>query len=355
METVSIGRFTLRSAFQLVRRHANRSFMSRRLWHPMLPLKISFFLLRLLHGHLPVDCGLWKFGVHGASRCGCCPFPDIKSVEHVFAEGDMASRVWHFFGDPVGISWTGTSFCVRLAAWNSMRYEGIQVGLDRLCNLVMSDLLELFALYFKQRRSFPVAWVQFYADISRWVPRVSYTLVRWSRLSGDVLKLNTDECSKSNPGVSGEGGVLRDRGGSLLLAFSCHLGQATSVQAEVRAQLFGVKVCVQRGFGRLDIELDSVILVHILLGKAGCPWSVYHEIQQLFELKEHVSRVGHCLRQANQVADVLSNVGCAHGREVIYTLARGAMCLDRIGFPFVKRIVQDHEVSVACVLEPTSY
>ena len=111
------GRFTLRSAFQLMRRHANSSFMFRSIWHPMLPLKISFFLLHLLRGRLPVDCCLWKFGVHGPSRCGCCPSPDIDTVEHVFAEGDMASRVWHFFGDPVGISWSGSSFRVCLAAW----------------------------------------------------------------------------------------------------------------------------------------------------------------------------------------------------------------------------------------------
>ena len=56
--------------------------------------------------------------------------------------------------------------------------------------------------------------------------------------------------------VGGGGGILRDGGGRLLLAFSCHLGHATSLQAEVRALLFGVKLCVQRGFGRLDVELD---------------------------------------------------------------------------------------------------
>ena len=111
------GRFTLQFAFQLVRRRANSSFMSRRTWHPVLPLKISFFLLRILRGRLPVDCCLWRFGVQGPSKCGCCPSPNMETIEHVFAEGDMASRVWHFFGDPVGISWTGTSVCVRLAAW----------------------------------------------------------------------------------------------------------------------------------------------------------------------------------------------------------------------------------------------
>ena len=162
-----------------------------------------------------------------------------------------------------------------------------------------------------------------------------------------VLKLNTDGCSKGNPGVSGGGGILRD-GGSLLLAFSCYLGHATSLQAEVRALLFGVHLCIQRGFGKFEVELDSLELVKILLGKTSYPWGVYHEIQQLLGLRGHFLRVSHCFRQANQVADALSNVGCAQGREEVYTdssalprASRGAMRLDRGGVPSVRRIVQE--------------
>nr|XP_027109237.1 uncharacterized protein LOC113729105 [Coffea arabica] len=203
-----------------------------------------------------------------------------------------------------------------LVVWeegNSIRYEGIQVRFDRLCTLVMADLVELFSIYFKQQRSFPAAWVHFYAAISRWVPRMSYSIVRWLRPPSGVLKLNIDGCSKGNPGVSGGGGVIRDSGGKLLLAFACHLGQATSVQAEVRALLFGVKVCIQWGFRKLEAELDSLVLVHILFGKARCPWSVFLEVQQLLGFMEHIPSVGHCFRQANQVADVLSKVGCTLG------------------------------------------
>nr|XP_027102884.1 uncharacterized protein LOC113724156 [Coffea arabica] len=371
------GQFNLSSAFHLVRRHVNRSFMSRRIWHPLVPLKVSFFLLRLLRGRLPVDCCLMKFGVQGPSKCECFPLPSIETIDHVFATGEIASRVWHFFGDPVGISWAGSSFRGCMAAWwygrrgnrqlefvhqilpllicwqlwkcrNSMRYDGACIGWTRVCNLVLSDLLELFGLFLPYRRPFPSDWVRFYAEISGWAPRISYTLVRWSRPSAGALKLNTDGCSKGNPGASGGGGILRDGGGSLILAFSCYFGHATSLQAEVCALLFGVQLCIQRGFGRIEVELDSLVLVHILLGKATYPWSVYHEIQQLLGLRGHFLTVRHCLRQANQVADALSNVGCAQGREEVYTssialprVARGTMRLDRGGVPSVRRIIHN--------------
>ncbi|XP_027151985.1 uncharacterized protein LOC113752040 [Coffea eugenioides] len=162
-----------------------------------------------------------------ARRCGCCPSPKIETVEHVFATGEMVSRVWHFFGDPV--------LPCRLGAF--------------LC------------------RDFGVG-----------PPGILYASA-WSRPSGDFLKLNTDGYSKGNPSVSGGGGILRDGGGHLLLAFSCYFGHATSLQAEVPELLFGVKLCVQCGFGRLDVDLDSLVLVHILQGKASCPWGVYQEIQ----------------------------------------------------------------------------
>ena len=52
-----------------------------------------------------------------------------------------------------------------------------------------------------------------------------------------------------------------------------------------------MKLCLQRGFGSFDVELDSLVLVHILNRKAGCPWSVYKEVQQLFEIGSHFRQV----------------------------------------------------------------
>lgn len=37
-----------------------------------------------------------------------------------------------------------------------------------------------------------------------------------------------------------------------------------SIQDEARALLFGVKLCLSRGYVNLHIEMDSLVLVHIL-------------------------------------------------------------------------------------------
>ena len=170
-------------------------------------------------------------------------------------------------------------------------------------------------------------------------------LVKWVRPSHRGLKLNTGGCSKGNLGESGGGGVLREASGRLVLAFSCNFGIASSMQAEARALLFGVRLCLQRGFDSFEVELDSLVLVQVLNRTSRCPWSIYKEVYQLFGLLHHVPRVRHCYRQANQVADTLASEGCRLGREEIYLaasalpqIARGAFHLDRLGVAALRRM-----------------
>ena len=102
-----------------------------------------------------------------------------------------------------------------------------------------------------------------------------------------------------------------------MLAFSCSFGLASSMQAEARALLFGVKLCLQRGIDTLDVELDSLVLVHILNSLVRCPWGIHTEVQQLMGVAHHFPRILHCYRQANQVADILANTGCQLARDDI--------------------------------------
>ena len=67
---------------------------------------------RLLHEQLPVDDVLAKFQVHGPSRCQCCSLPQLETLQHVFATGVLATEVWGFFGQLLGVA-TPSVACVR--------------------------------------------------------------------------------------------------------------------------------------------------------------------------------------------------------------------------------------------------
>ncbi|XP_071939025.1 uncharacterized protein [Coffea arabica] len=311
--------------------HSTPSPLFNRIWHPGVPLRVSFFLLRLLQDRLPLDCSVWKLGMQGPSRCSYYPSPEIETTEHLFSDGVLALYVWRFFGAPVGVGWSGSSFCICMAA----RWEGRQRNkLLRFVHQVVP--LMIYWHLWKARNGMKyegkrIVGAQFHLAISTWKPAVSHRLVKWVRSFHGSLKLNTDGCSKGNPGLSGGGRVLRD-GGRMVLAFSCSFGLASSMQAEARTLLFGVKLCLQRGIDTLDVELDSL--------------GIHTEVQQLMGVAHHFPRIFHCYRQANQVADILANSGCQQARDDIYLaasdlpcLARGALFLDRLGVPSLRQVV----------------
>lgn len=51
----SSGMFSLSSAFQEIRDVRKSSFVCSKIWHSQVSLRVSFFMLRLLRGRLPLD------------------------------------------------------------------------------------------------------------------------------------------------------------------------------------------------------------------------------------------------------------------------------------------------------------
>ena len=143
------------------------------------------------------------------------------------------------------------------------------------------------------------------------------------------------------------GGFLRKPLGCMIFAFSSYFGSCTSLQAEAKALLLGLRICEQRGFGgNVVVETDSLMLERILLKRCLCPWAISVEVGKIGLLLGGSCQVTHCFREANKVADILANVGAAHsqcgvcvydGVEELPKLARGAYRLDRSGFPSFRR------------------
>ncbi|XP_071921377.1 uncharacterized protein [Coffea arabica] len=146
--------------------------------------------------------------------------------------------------------------------------------------------------------------------------------------------------------VSGGGGLLRDSAGQVLVAFSAYLGEATSLHAEVLAMVKGVQVCLGKGFLPRVVQSDSKLLIDILQRRCLCPWSVRREVVQIWHLVEGV-QFEHCYREANKVADILSNVGVSHpqdqlrvysAEQALPLVAQGECRLNRLGVPSVRRV-----------------
>ncbi|XP_071902759.1 uncharacterized protein [Coffea arabica] len=373
MPTTS-GNFSIASAFRDIRQARNKSMVFDTIWLPQLPFKISFFMLRLLLGRLPVPDRLCKLGLHLPSKCFCCSSASEESIEHLFSNGHIASTVWNYFGASCGLSSPGSALRPRIVGWwlsshdseiqrfighilpsvvcwqiwkarNKAMFEDVQMRPLAICHAIFLEIQTMVGIHFKQ-----MFRVQSFHHLYDWscssYTGVIYKLVRWETKDSDRFILNTDGCSKGNPGVSGGGGVLRDSNGIPLIGFSTYLGETTSLCAEARALLIGLQTCVHRGIDNLYVQSDSLILVGILQNRLQCPWKIRREIRQIWQLVKDPDRFSHCYREANKVADALSNVGVLHPEHQIKfyeafssfpTMARGALRLDRLGMPSIRK------------------
>jgi ribonuclease HI/probable phosphoglycerate mutase len=125
-------------------------------------------------------------------------------------------------------------------------------------------------------------------------------------------KLFTDGASRGNPGEAGAGSVLLESNGQELAARSLYLGQCTNNVAEYKALLLGVQSALELGCARLEIFLDSQLIVRQLQGqyKVKHPTlkPLFFEVQDLLARMESWSVV-HVPREQNKRADALANLG----------------------------------------------
>ncbi|XP_071906080.1 uncharacterized protein [Coffea arabica] len=333
----SFEKFSLASAYHEVRHVGNASVMLSRVWQRPTPVKVSFFMVQLLMGRLPLDDVLCTFGFHVPSKCVCCLSPAAESIEHVFATGKVAMAIWAFFGSLCGIS---------SIVPNRAVFEGIQPHPPSICQDIFLETTFLLEGQFKQ---YVGAWL--FLQLCDWSSqsgqRFEIKLVCWEPAVMGALTLNTDGCSRSNLGPCGGRGVLQDPSGCPLVGFSAFLEVTFSFQVETLALLMGLRICVQKGFTNVSIQLDSLVLVGILQLRLHYPWHIRLEVRQIWKLAGDPPRLFHYFREANKVTDTLANVGVAHPHHAVKLyehwnewprLACGGISLDSMGAPSVRRV-----------------
>lgn len=97
----------------------------------------------------------------------------------------------------------------------------------------------------------------------------------------------------------------------MLVFFARNIGVCSSLHAKPWAIFYGVKLARERGFDRLCVESDSKIAMNFL--KHGCSNQhvCYPLVSAILALVQDGAQISwsHTLREANQVADALSEHG----------------------------------------------
>jgi len=126
----------------------------------------------------------------------------------------------------------------------------------------------------------------------------------------NTLRLFTDGAARGNPGPAGLGIVIEDAEGKRLWGGCRYIGVATNNRAEYLALLEGLKALAQWAPDRVEVFMDSLLVVEQLNGR----YRVKHpDLKTLHQeatalLSGFASRsVSHVRREANRGADALAN------------------------------------------------
>lgn len=125
-----------------------------------------------------------------------------------------------------------------------------------------------------------------------------------------VLEIFTDGASRGNPGPAAIGIVFRRKGGEALAEHGEAIGRATNNVAEYRAVVTALEFCQRWGVRRVNLKMDSELIVRQLHGayRVKSP-----ELRPLYQQVVFLSRglaefeVAHVRREQNAHADALAN------------------------------------------------
>ena len=122
--------------------------------------------------------------------------------------------------------------------------------------------------------------------------------------------LFADGAARGNPGPAGSGALLLDEDGEVLAELSLALGDATNNVAEYRALILGLEEARRRGIDRIDVRMDSQLVVRQMQGL----YKIKHPGLRPLALRAGALLAGfaertieHIPREENSRADRLAN------------------------------------------------
>ena len=129
-------------------------------------------------------------------------------------------------------------------------------------------------------------------------------------MSDGVLNLYTDGACRGNPGQGGAGAVLVDDKGEVIARVGRSLGHCTNNVAEYKALILGLEEALKKRCGKLNIFLDSELLVNQMKGsykvKNETLKGLMNEVKKLLSYFDSYT-VKHIDRSQNYMADKLAN------------------------------------------------
>ncbi|EOY16798.1 Uncharacterized protein TCM_035679 [Theobroma cacao] len=130
-------------------------------------------------------------------------------------------------------------------------------------------------------------------------------LISWELPKHLYVKLNVDGSARGQPEMATVGGVITDEVGNWLLGFNYKIGISCSLQVELWALYWGLTLCWDKGFRKVQVESDSLLAVQKISNQSLQPKQnagLLKCIRELFQ-RSWDCTLTHIHREANQCAN----------------------------------------------------
>lgn len=305
--------------------------------------------------------------------CFCCRSSQPETLQHVFVASEAAFFLWNTIGNPLGITHNNEPIISVFKKWWNITpknkvhqwilhtapificYElwkqrcacryGSQKKFHNTTMMVQGIwcIRNIVSKLFLPFNTITL-WTDFCDIAERIKPIQKVTQVKWSTPHRGTIKVNTDGSFLLDTGSAGIGGIARDSNGEMVMAFSIPVACTSNNMAEALAAEFGGKWCRQQGLIDFTLEMDSMIIVNMVINKSNNNFKLRQIIDNIIEIVDHSNgHVTHCFRESNQVADFLAKRAARLNQTMILTsfrqlpgLAKGAYFLDKCQMPCIR-------------------
>lgn len=162
------------------------------------------------------------------------------------------------------------------------------------------------------------SWITVCNIATSYRPRIISKMVKWNSCD-DTIILNTDGSYMKSSGKAGAGGIIRRRNGDMIMAFANPLKFSTINLSEVIAARDGIQWCCEQGMSNFKVELDSMLIVHMIKGICNVPWNLLAIIENIQDrIRNRGIEITHCYREGNSVADALAKHATTLHQNVIF-------------------------------------
>ncbi|CAN1779457.1 Putative ribonuclease H protein At1g65750 [Linum perenne] len=297
----SKGKFTIKSAYNLLRSDNPTSDRWSQVWSWRGPNRVRFFLWLAFQDKLLTNAQRLRRNLSSDATCSTCQDPN-EDVLHIIRDCPAAREVWALIG---GFDLTSVHWREQRQAW-MIHYlssaNSLLFGL--VCWCLWKSRNERV---FSESAELPIRAA---ARIRAWAEIVKGAMVKngWTILNSDGSVLQPS-------GKAAAGGLLRDEMGRCSAAYSLNLGICSITRAELRGMIFGLQMAWDRGHRRVVAQLDSAVAVALLEADGEITHQHAAEIYQFRELQKRdwCIQVRHIYREANKAADSLAGRGHSLG------------------------------------------